>query len=146
MIQFKWCYFSNLSLSQLYDILALRAEVFVVEQQCVYQDLDYGDQKAIHLLGYENNDLVAYLRLFPESKEYAYLKFGRVVTSPSKRSNGYGKLLMRELINFCEQTFPQTEIRCSAQYYLKKFYETFGFQAHGEIYDEDGIEHIEMRK
>ncbi len=144
MIKFNWYSFTELTNSQLYNLLALRAEVFVVEQNCIYQDIDGNDTHAIHLIGVENEKVVAYLRLFPPTIENNYVKFGRVVTSPFVRHLGYGKQLIRELLHYCEIHYPTANINCSAQYYLKHFYESFGFTSQGGIYNEDGIPHIAM--
>lgn len=146
MINFQWYAFAALSTNQLYSALALRAAVFVVEQQCPYQDLDGKDQQALHLLGMANDSLVAYLRLFPPTAITPHLIFGRVVTAPSSRKLGYGKQLINTLLNYCEMHFPGVPIHCSAQFYLKNFYESFGFSAYGSIYAEDNIPHIGMKK
>lgn len=145
-IQFQWLPFSDLSLNQLYSILTLRAEVFVVEQNCPYLDPDGKDPHAFHLLGTVDHQLVAYLRLFPPTTMTPYVFFGRVVTSKSARKLGYGKLLMQQLLQYCNIHFRDIEMKCSAQFYLKSFYETFGLLAYGDIYDEDGISHIAMKK
>lgn len=147
MINFNWYTFSELTVQQLYAVLALRAEVFVVDQRCTHvADPDGEDFFALHLLGIENDSLVAYLRLFPPTDMENYIVFGRVVTARSVRKKGYGKKLMQELLNYCDTHFPKVSIQCSAQYYLLKFYESFGFKAFGEVYEEVGIPHIAMRK
>lgn len=146
MITFKWLTFSELSTYQLYDILALRADVFVVEQNIAYTDPDGKDLLAHHLLGIEDNKLVAYLRLFPPTEINNYIKFGRVLTSQSVRTKGYGKKLIQELIDYCNKQFTGIPIKCSAQQYLLKFYQSFGFDAQGESYIEEGIPHIAMQK
>jgi len=119
--------------------------VFVVEQNCIYQDADGKDITALHLLGMENNTLVAYLRLFPPTIENNFSVFGRVVTASIARNNGHGKKLIQEILHYCEENFSGITVKCSAQSYLKKFYESFGFQAIGEAYDEDGIPHVMMQ-
>ncbi|KTD82935.1 GNAT family N-acetyltransferase [Legionella waltersii] len=144
MIQYNWYKFSELSLNQLYSILATRAEVFVVDQKCQYQDPDGKDSQAIHLLGTEGGHLQAYLRLFPPSTPSSPVVFGRVLTARSARSKGYGKLLIEELLKYCQANYPSANITCSAQHYLLHFYESFGFKALGEIYDDVGIPHIDM--
>lgn len=144
MINFTWRTFSSLTVDKLYEILSLRSSVFVVEQKCVYQDLDGKDQQALHLLGIEDDVLVAYLRLFLPSENNNYLVFGRVVTARVARKKGCGKKLIQTVLNYCDENFPHTKIKCSAQLYLKKFYEAFGFQSAGDVYDEDGILHIQM--
>ena len=144
-IPFFWHPFHKLSVDQLYAILALRSEVFLVEQNCVYQDVDSKDISAIHLLGSENKKLVAYLRLFLPAIKNNPIIFGRVVTAKIMRKNGHGKKLIQEMLNYCKANFPDTTIQSSAQLYLKKFYEGFGFQTIGDAYDEDGIPHIMMQ-
>jgi ElaA protein len=146
MIYFNWYQFSDLTVEQLYSILALRANIFVVEQHCPYLDPDGKDIFAWHLLGIEDNTLVAYIRLFQPTETKNHVVFGRVVTAESVRGKGYGKKLIQELLAYCHTHFPGTNIKCSAQYYLKKFYAEFGFQVCGEVYDEDGIPHIDMQK
>lgn len=144
MVKFIWRKFSELTTEELYSALALRADVFVVDQKCPYLDLDGKDIYALHLLGMENNTLVAYIRLFPPSDIQNYVVFGRVVTAKSARGKGHGKRLMQELLAYCKNNFPEITIECSAQLYLKKFYEDFGFKAHGEVYEDVGIPHISM--
>lgn len=144
MIQFNWYSFSDLTVDQLYAMLALRFETFVMEQKCFYLDPDGKDKEAIHLLGYEDGELTAYLRVFPPNDIENYIVFGRVVTLRSSRSKGYGKLLMQELLAYCNKHFPDVSIHCSAQNYLRKFYEGFGFVAHGDVYDDAGVPHISM--
>ncbi len=146
MIDFKWYAFSDLTIEQLYAILSLRSRVFVVEQRCIFLDPDGKDCHAMHLLGQEKNRLVAYMRLFPPTDEQHYLVFGRISTQLSSRKKGYGKKLMEELLHYCDNHFPNIRIQCSAQYYLKKFYETFGFRAISDIYQEDDMPHIAMEK
>lgn len=146
MIKLKWYKFSELTVEQLYAALSMRSDIFVVEQNCVYLDPDGKDIFAIHLLGLENNSLVAYMRLFPPTDIENFIIFGRVLTSRSSRTKGYGKELMEELVSYCNKNYPGLSIKCSAQHYLKKFYEGFGFKAISEIYEEDGIPHISMQK
>jgi ElaA protein len=146
MIQWKIKRFEALSLQELYSTLELRSEVFVVEQNCVYQDIDNKDQKAIHVLGYLNADLVAYARLFDAGDYFEQASIGRVVVSPAHRSKSFGHELMRQAIGEVEQHFKTTEITISAQLYLKAFYESHGFVAQGESYLEDDIPHIKMRR
>lgn len=145
MITFSFKKFDELTNHELYNILALRSEVFVVEQNCIYQDVDGKDIAAIHLLGIENNILLAYLRIFPPTFENNFIVFGRVVTASIARKNGHGKKLLQGMLNYCKENFQNITIKCSAQLYLKKFYESFGFQTIGEAYDEDGIPHIMMQ-
>lgn len=139
--------FSELSPNELYAIMRLRNEVFVVEQNCVYQDADGKDPFCHHLLIRENETLVAYTRLLPKGLSYdSHMSIGRVVSSPSHRKKGIGKLLMRLSIEACHRLFGEGPIRIGAQLYLKNFYESFGFVQTGEMYLEDNIEHIEMTR
>ena len=138
--------FSALTPYELYAVLQLRNEVFVVEQHCVFQDADNKDQESFHLLGYNNDLLIAYTRLVPPTVIYAEPSIGRVVTSPSARRTGMGKVLMQESINTVYRLFGPLPIKIGAQLYLKNFYESFGFLQTGEPYLEDGILHIYMLK
>jgi len=145
-VQLTWSKFHTLTVDQLYTILALRFEVFVREQRCFYLDPDGKDKIALHLLGEKDNRLCTYLRLFLPTDTEPYLNFGRVVTARSMRHQGYGRRLMEELLRYCQAHYPGVLIICSAQAYLQKFYEEYGFQADGELYEEAGIAHIAMRK
>lgn len=138
--------FVELSSTELYAILRLRNEVFVVEQNCVFQDADNKDQQCMHLMGFVNNELAAYTRLLNVGVAYDKVSIGRVVTSPAYRSEGLGKQLMLKSIEKCNELFGTQEIKIGAQLYLKKFYESFGFVQTNDVYDEDGIDHIEMIK
>ena len=144
MIQWKHKPFSELSPFELYAILQLRNEVFVVEQNCVFQDADDKDQLAIHLMGWKEDKLVAYTRLFDKGLAYDKASIGRVVSSNTVRGSGIGKELMQESIQLLYSIWGKQPIKIGAQFYLKKFYESFGFQQTSDIYLEDGIEHIEM--
>lgn len=146
MINFKWHKFSELTTKQLYAILALRADVFIVEQNRVCLDPDGKDILALHLLGMEEDSLVAYFRLFPPAVIDNNIVFGRVVIARSARTMGHGKKLMQELLTYCDNNFQGVSIKCSAQHYLQKFYEEFGFIKCGNIYEVDGISHITMLK
>jgi ElaA protein len=147
-MQIQWLLkkFEELSPYQLYAILQLRNEVFVVEQNCVFQDADDKDQNSYHLMGFTNNKLIAYTRLVPPGEIYDYPSIGRVVTSSSVRRSGAGKELMQQSIDAVYKLFGVRPIKIGAQLYLKKFYESFGFEHAGEVYLEDGIEHIYMVK
>lgn len=138
--------FEELTPQELYAILQLRIEVFVVEQNCVFQDADDKDQGSYHLMGWQDNKLVAYTRLVPPGHIYEQASIGRVVTSPSVRRLGAGKQLMQQSILAVYQLFGQGPIKIGAQFYLKNFYESLGFQQISAIYLEDGIEHIYMLK
>jgi ElaA protein len=136
--------FDELLPYELYSILQLRNEVFVVEQNCVFQDADNKDQGSYHLMGWNDKMLIAYSRVIPEGVAYDLPSIGRVVTSPSIRGNGTGRLLMEESIKAANKIFGNVPIKLGAQLYLKKFYESFGFTQSSDIYLEDGIQHIEM--
>ncbi|MGY6521444.1 MAG: GNAT family N-acetyltransferase [Mongoliitalea sp.] len=136
--------FHELSLEELYELLRLRSEVFVVEQNCVFLDLDNKDQQCHHLLLYQENELVAYTRIVPASVSYEEVSIGRVVSSPAYRGKGLGRRVMELSIDCCYQLFGPCHIRIGAQTYALAFYESLGFQSDGDTYDEDGIEHIEM--
>ncbi|MFT3980000.1 MAG: GNAT family N-acetyltransferase [Ferruginibacter sp.] len=137
--------FTALTAPELYTILRLRSEVFVVEQNCVYLDPDGKDAKALHLCGWLNNEhLVAYARLLPPGISYSEASIGRVVTAAAHRKDGYGRILMRKAVENCLSLFGPSNIRIGAQQYLVKFYSEFGFQAVSEPYLEDGIPHVEM--
>lgn len=145
-IQFKIKRFNELSSSELYNLLQLRSEVFVVEQNCVYQDIDGKDEKAIHVLGYYNHELVAYSRLFDKGYYFDETSIGRVVVSPKYRDKKFGHDLMRVSIEAIKNNFNETTIEISAQEYLQKFYESHGFIKISEMYLEDDIPHIRMKK
>jgi ElaA protein len=138
--------FNELTLEELYSILQLRNEVFIVEQNCVYNDPDGKDQSAWHLMAVENNKLVAYTRIFPPGVSYSDPAISRVVTSSSKRRSGLGRELMKLSIEACEKLFGKISITLSAQVYLKNFYESLGFTAIGDEYLDDGIPHIDMKR
>ena len=138
-------YFNELTTKELYQILQLRNEVFIVEQNCPFQDLDDKDFDCYHLMGYnDEKELMAYTRLVPAGISYAEASIGRVVTSAKARKYGIGKILMSESIAQIENKFGEKTIKIGAQLYLKRFYESFQFVQSSEIYLEDGIEHIEM--
>lgn len=136
--------FEELSLQELYDLLQLRSEIFVVEQNCVYQDIDGTDQEAVHILGYKKNDLVAYTRCFPPGKYFKEPAIGRVLVRKTERMHSYGHHILKASIQALGERFPNTSIKLSAQTYLTSFYESHGFKQVGEGYLEDGIPHIAM--
>lgn len=138
--------FQELTTQELYDLLQLRSEVFVVEQDCVYQDVDGKDQKALHVLGYIENKLVAYTRMFKPGDYFAEAGIGRVVVKETQRHHKYGNYIMEVSIQAVLQKYDVSEIRISAQTYLKSFYNNLGFIEVGEEYLEDGIQHINMLK
>ena len=143
-IEWRCKTFNDLSPIEMYKILQLRSEVFVVEQNCVFLDMDNKDDGSLHFAGYVNNDIAAYTRLVPPGYIYEEMSIGRVVTSPKHRSKGLGKELMQRSIELCKHYFGDGNIKIGAQCYLLKFYESLGFKIIGERYDEDGIEHVHM--
>lgn len=146
MITFTTKTFNELTNIELYQLLQLRNEVFIVEQTCPYPDLDEKDYQSLHVLGIENNKVVAYCRLVPKGISYKNeASIGRVVTASSVRRFGYGKLLMQYAIPHILQQFSTNEIVISAQQYLEVFYSNLGFKSEGENYLEDDIPHIKMR-
>lgn len=145
-IEWRLKKFDALSTYELYAILRLRNEVFVVEQNCVFQDADNKDQHAYHLMGTLDNQLVAYTRIVPAGEIFEEVSIGRVITSAQVRGTGLGKELMERSIKAAWQLFDRQPIRLGAQLYLKKFYESFGFKQISDMFMEDGIEHIYMLK
>lgn len=145
MIQWHWKSFDNLSAKEVYNILAIRQEVFVVEQDCPYQDADYLDDRSMHLFATnEENQILAYLRVVEPGVKYQEPAIGRVLTSDKVRGQGFGKLLTEKAMEHTAQTYPGQGVRISAQQYLTAFYNSFGFEVVSAPYDEDGIPHIEM--
>jgi len=145
MINWSFKKFDDLTSHELYSVLQLRNEVFVVEQNCVFQDADDKDQDSYHLMGWDNEMLVAYSRIVPPGIAYdSFPSIGRVVTSPKMRRTGIGKTLMQQSIEELQKLLGKSSIKLGAQLYLKKFYESFGFAQSSEVYIEDGIPHIEM--
>ncbi|NBU80063.1 MAG: GNAT family N-acetyltransferase [Flavobacteriaceae bacterium] len=145
-LEWKIRRFETLTTVELYNILQLRSEVFVVEQNCVYQDIDCKDQKALHLIGDHNGQIVAYARLFKRNDYFEEASIGRVVVKPTYREKKIGHILMREAIYFMKHQLGETKITISAQLYLKGFYESHGFIQTSEMYLEDDIPHIEMKR
>lgn len=144
-MEIKIVSFSELSIDELYALLKLRAKVFVVEQDCAYQDLDGLDKNATHLLGFKGENLVGYTRLLKPGDYYKEAAVGRVVTDPEVRGKGMGKALFQEALNVAQKRFPSAGVRIMAQCYLTKFYKEFGFVVDSEEFLEDGIPHVEMR-
>ena len=145
-IQWKIRRFEALSVAELYNLLQLRSEIFVVEQNCVYQDVDGKDEKALHIIGEDNGQTVAYARLFKPKDYFEQASIGRVVVKETYREKKLGHILMREAIYFIKSQFNETKITISAQLYLKHFYESHGFIQTSETYLEDDIPHIEMKR
>ncbi len=138
--------FEELSKKELYELLQLRIEVFVVEQDCVYQDLDGMDENALHVLGEKGGELVAYTRIFAPGDYFKEASIGRVLVKKEQRQYSYGRKIMETSIKAVEKHFDEAVIHLSAQTYLKKFYNSLGFEQVGEGYLEDGIQHIGMTK
>jgi ElaA protein len=138
--------FAELSPTELYAIMHLRNQVFVVEQNCVFQDADNKDQLAYHAMVWNKNELVAYSRLLPPGVTFAEKSIGRIASSPAYRGIGAGKLIVKTALELCTKLFGDGPTRIGAQRYLEKFYGNFGFVKTGGIYLEDGIEHVEMIK
>lgn len=137
--------FQHLTVEELYKLLQLRSRVFIIEQNCIYLDADDKDQASHHLLGWHENQLIAYARIIPIGISYPdAASIGRVVTCPLFRRKGLGKLLMKKSIEQTHHLFAADCIKIGAQLYLKKFYMHLGFHASSNVYVEDGIEHIEM--
>ncbi|GAA4300801.1 GNAT family N-acetyltransferase [Nibribacter koreensis] len=136
--------FKELTVFELYDNLRLRSDVFVVEQTCVFLDLDNKDQQCYHVLLYKDDVLEASSRLVPPGVSYPMASIGRVVTSQAVRGTGLGKELMQASITYCQDLFGNGPIKIGAQVYARKFYENLGFVQAGDVYDEDGIAHIHM--
>ncbi|MES2417767.1 MAG: GNAT family N-acetyltransferase [Bacteroidota bacterium] len=145
-MKLTWVYknFDELTTTELYAILQLRNEVFVVEQNCVYQDIDFKDQKSLHLIAFDGNEIAAYCRIVKPGVSFEEASIGRVITSPRYRGKGIGLTLIEKAISNTRQSYAVNSIKIGAQLYLKRFYENFGFVQTSEVYLEDGIEHIEM--
>lgn len=138
--------FDELNIQSLYNILRLRSTVFVVEQNCPYQDLDNKDQTSTHLQGFYKKQLVAYCRLFKAGAYFEEAAIGRVVVDPNYRRYGFGHQLMDKAISLQKELFNEDQITISAQLYLKKFYESHGFKQTSDEYLEDNIPHIQMKR
>ena len=138
--------FEALTVHELYDTLKLRSEVFVVEQNCVYLDIDGKDKLALHLMGEYEGKIVAHARLFDAGISFDNASIGRVVVSSDYRDKKWGHDLMTEAIEGIKSHFGKTDITIGAQLYLKKFYESHGFIQTSEMYLEDDIPHIEMKR
>lgn len=136
--------FDQLSLQELYTILTLRTNVFVVEQACLYPEVDGKDPNCLHLLGTINGELVAYLRILPAGLRYDEVSIGRVVIKPSHRGKGLGRLMMEQAIHCITNEWKESQIKIGAQAYLEKFYQSLGFEPVSEVYLEDDIPHLDM--
>ena len=136
--------FDDLSVMEVYEVLQLRSEVFVVEQECVYLDIDGKDQKALHVLGISEGQIVAYSRIFKAGDYFMNASIGRVVVAKSNRKKGYAKILMKATMEYIFSGLNERRIELSAQTYLIQFYTELGFKIAGEEYLEDGIPHMKM--
>jgi len=137
--------FRDLSAGELHAVLALRAAVFVVEQKCPYQDPDYKDEYSMHVMGWLNGELVAVSRILPQGVSYDEVSIGRVATSSTVRGSGAGMILMEKTMQYIKDHFGNVPVRISAQSYLRKYYEKFGFfRSEKEEYMEDDIPHLDM--
>lgn len=147
-IEWQVSAFEELTTDELYAILKLRQQVFVVEQQCIYQDCDGRDKNAHHLLGWHNTGgqpkLVAYLRIIYPGRRGGPPSIGRVLTHPDFRRTGLGKEIMTKCLKSIDELYPKSAVGISAQHYLISFYESFGFHVSSDGYLEDGIPHVEM--
>ena len=141
---FIWRNFDSISKEELYDVLSLRQRVFIIEQDCFYEDLDYSDQEANHLLLYKDKKLIGYSRVFPPGIKYDAASIGRIVVDDKFRGMEYGKMITTESIEFIKNNFPKSDIFISAQFRLVHFYENLGFKIEGSVYLEDNIDHIKM--
>lgn len=144
MLTWRLVRFEDLSPREVHDIFQLRMAVFVVEQNCPFQDVDGADPACLHLLGRREGELVAYARLVPPGTKFAEPSIGRVITAGSVRRSGVGRELMRRAVEHAQRHWPGKDIRIGAQQYLQRFYGEFGFATVSAPYDEDGIPHVQM--
>lgn len=146
MMSFTWTFtpFASLTLAQLYSILATRSAVFVVEQNCCYQDMDGVDRQSMHLAAWQDADVAAYLRIVPPGIKFAEPSIGRVITAASFRGTGLGRELMRRGVELLDSLYPAQASRIGAQAHLQKFYAEFGYVTSSDVYFEDEIPHVEM--
>lgn len=136
--------FSELNTDELYDLLQLRSQVFIIEQNCNYLDPDGKDKHSLHLFYKKDKQIIAYCRILPQGLSYEEASIGRVCVHPDYRGKEYGRKLFQKACEICEEYFPATSIRISAQTYLIPFYESYGFICQGEEYLEDKLPHIQM--
>ena len=144
MVRWQWYALSELSAYELYSIMAARVQVFVVEQACVYQDLDGLDRDALHLVGWAEDSVAAYLRVLAPNVRFSERSIGRVITSQAFRGRGLGRELMAHALARLDREFPGEALRIGAQAHLQRFYGELGFETASAPYDEDGIPHVEM--
>lgn len=145
-LHWKVISFNEFTVDELYDLMQLRSQIFVVEQDCVYLDQDGKDKKALHVIGLKGKKICAYARLFNKGDYFDACSIGRVIVAEDERRYNYGHSLMKESIKAIKEHYGEDHIKISAQKYLKKFYESHGFIQTGEEYLEDGIPHIGMLK
>ncbi len=143
-VTWRWLAFDQLTLHELYRVLELRQQVFVIEQQSLYLDVDGHDPECVHGLGEVGSELVAYARIVPPGLTFDTPSIGRVVIAAKGRSTGLGRVLVKEAIAEATRRFPAHDTKLGAQLHLQGFYQSFGYVACGEPYDEDGIMHIDM--
>ena len=143
-LQYAWHEWRSLTPDVLYALLRLRSAIFVVEQDCVFPDMDGRDPQCEHLCGWRDGELVAYLRLVPPGVRTPEVSLGRVVVAQAARGRGLGREVMREGLRGCERRYPGAPVKVSAQQHLETFYASLGFVRVGEPYDEDGILHVDM--
>ncbi len=136
--------FEELTLKEFYDIAKIRSDIFVVEQNCIYNDLDDKDQEAIHIMLKDKNEIKAYLRVLKPGVSYSDASFGRVAVVKSARRNGFAQQVVKEGIKYIVQNFKDNKITIGAQEYLTEFYKNLGFEIISDTYLEDGIKHIDM--
>lgn len=144
MIRWQWCSLEDLSARQIYALFAARSAVFIVEQNCPYQDLDGADIEAEHLIAWSGADAAACLRLLAPGVKFVERSIGRVLTTRAFRGSGLGRELMTRAVARCDERYPSEAIRIGAQAHLERFYGAFGFVRTSDVYMEDGIPHVEM--
>lgn len=145
LLTWKLYRFEELTAAELYEMLKLRVDVFVVEQNCPYPELDDLDQQSVHLAYREDGKILAYARLVPGEIKYGVPSIGRVIVNPAARGRGLARELMNRSIDFIFTEWQPSEIRLQGQLYLKEFYQSFGFNPISDVYDEDGIPHLDMK-
>ena len=138
--------FSELTLDELYDILKLRTDIFVVEQNCPYGELDNKDKESIHIFYKDNGEITAYLRIIPKFLSYDSVSMGRICVKKECRSRKLGRVIVKDAIDYIEKEMNEYIITIGAQEYLKDFYASFDFKPISGVYDEDGIEHLDMQR
>lgn len=143
-VKWQWCRLGDLSAAQLYAVFAARIAVFVVEQNCPYQELDGMDDDAEHLIAWSGTTLAGYLRVLGPDTRFAEPSIGRIITAKEFRGSGLGREIVAKGIEHTRMRYPGSAVRISAQVYLEKFYESFGFETVSEQYLEDNIPHVEM--